>query len=152
MKRILLPLLLLLTSCSTLFPERGTPESKMAVLRMTNDYLTSVLTAKIQKLGDFVLWGSYLEDRKITKEEVLSEIEQAKKLFPLAEHPLSNLQPTAIEIRNDDAEVKLKKGGVATAPEISIRLLWGAGGWIVVGDNLFGKDGVVTAAISTSGR
>lgn len=138
-----------LASCSSIFAKEGTPESKRAVLLVANEYLTAVLVGKTQKLSDVVAWGEYFENNEgLTKETIESEILLAKKRFPLAEHPISDLIPVSVDVRGDNAVVTLRKNNKPESPLIIINAYWAAGGWIVRDDNLFGAEGVITNALS----
>ncbi|MCC6952538.1 MAG: hypothetical protein IT290_00320 [Deltaproteobacteria bacterium] len=135
-----------LSACSIIFGSEGTPEAKQAALLATNHYLTAALAANPAALQDSVAWSDYTSNKgaSATLANAIAQAEELRAAFPLKDHPLTDLIPTEIWARGDTARIRLKKRSKPAAPEIEVTLIWAAGGWLVVSDNIFG-DGEIAA-------
>lgn len=147
---ILLTLLLLTASCARFLGHEGTPEAKRAALMVVNQYLTAVANGRSAAITDLIAWQEYLKnkDDEITKAEIVTQIDRSKKMWNVSDHPLMNLAPKEIDVRDNDAVVVLRKMNAPQNRLIQIEAQWIGGGWIIVNDNLFGKTGVITDAVT----
>jgi hypothetical protein len=153
------PLAVLLTvllfgaaSCSLLTPYKPTPEVKIAVIRVADEYLRSIVQGKTAHLSDMILWGEYAPKKKLTRDAVTAEMESIKGKYPLDQHPLLGLELRNLDIGEDIAELTLKKASMPEMPEITIELVWVGNGWLITNDNLFGQDGIIPSLAKSASK
>lgn len=133
-----------LSACGALSSYTPTPEAQMTVLGLANDYLRIIVQGKTRQVESMILWIPYVEATGVSKDQVRADIKWLSKRWPLDNHPLLGLQLTEINVNEDDAFVRLKKLSLPEQPEIVISLQWIGNGWLIVGDTLFTKDGVIS--------
>ncbi|MCC6221213.1 MAG: hypothetical protein IT291_08250, partial [Deltaproteobacteria bacterium] len=66
-------------------------------------------------------------------------------------HPFVGLDVIDASVRGNTAYLKFQKFKQPDSPIISIKLYWIGGGWLIVDDSLFGKEGLI-AELSQSLR
>lgn len=135
---------LALFGCSTFKRSSSTPEMKIAVLRVSDDYLRSIATGNVHQVEGLIEWTDYILQKKgrITKAEVRSQVEGLVKRWTPQDHPLLGLNAEEVDVDDDHATIVLRKANQPEAPEIHIDLVWAGGGWLVYDDSIFGPDGL----------
>ena len=142
--------LLVLSGCSSMMPDSGTPESRATVLNVVVNYLGQIVLGNEKQLNSFLLWPEYLEAKgQITKEQFLSQFEQAKRTWSRERHPLLGLDVKEVDVDGNEAQVVLQRPS-SDDPEIKVELLWTGAGWMVVNDSIFGENNLLANA--TRGR
>jgi hypothetical protein len=140
-KTITLLLSLILCGCSIFSGDDwNTPEKKMAVIRVCNDYLRYIATGNHPLAEGLVAWSDYrpAKDGEINRPSFGERIIVNQNRWKVEEHPLLGLSVVDVRTRQDDAWVELEKGG----EKVKIKLRWAGRGWLIVDDNIFSKDGI----------
>ena len=127
--------------CSAL-TYKATPEAKRTVVLVTNEYLTSIVRADLNKLNQMVAWPEYLEEShgRFTKRDYARQVMSLKNRWSNQDHPLLGLQVSDVSVGEYNAEVELKKKSATDDSPIKIRLLWDGNAWAIISDSLFGVD------------
>ena len=143
----------LLSSCSMLSfgGSEATPELKLAVLGVTNDYLRSIAQGNSQHYQETVLWIDYIANKHnaVSKAECLKRVADLKGRYPIENHPLLDLVPLEVSVRGNNAVVRLRKRTQPEAPEIIVKLIWDGSGWVISDDSLFGEKGLLMTGNSS---
>lgn len=149
MKSLILFVVLFASSCASINlgekKREPTPELKMAVIGVADQYLGAITADHYDHLRGMVLWVDYsAANSMITKVDYEREIRILNETFKPAsdEHPLKQLEVTDINVNENDATVKLKKIGFEQ--EFDINLRWIGEGWLVVDDSIFGATGYLS--------
>jgi hypothetical protein len=148
-KLISLVILLLCSSCSLSNPP--TPEMKRAVLKVADGYLRAIARNDKGAVGAMVAWQDYLEntDGEGSKEHCNALMQQLYAKFPnTMKHPLLGLELKDFDADGDEVEIKLKNSNFPSNPDISISLYWADRGWLIVGDNIFTKKGIIPSSLA----
>ncbi len=143
MKNLILVLVLFAFSgCSMFSSQEVTPETKMAVLRLCDEYLRNLANGKASQAEAMIAWSDYApaSEDELTREEFDQIIKSKKDRWSKEEHPLLGLDVTDVEIGNDVAVITLVKK--STKSTIEIKLNWVGRGWVVTGDNILSKNGI----------
>lgn len=142
--KLCLGLLLILMAgnlgCASLATPETSPETKVAILKVTGDYLNAVCRADIEAINSSILWADYLENREkqYSKKFYQRDLENLRNKFSTQNHPLINLDIKDLKIEKNTATITLQKFNQPTSPEIRISLLWDGNGWLISDDSLFG--------------
>jgi len=142
MKKILL-LMLCLIGCGLLKNnDYQTPEEKMAVLRVCNDYLRFIASSNHPLAEGLIGWSDYgpAKDGSINRLTFAEKLVENKDKWKESEHPLLGLDVKEVDVTEDDAEVVLQKKGGDSIVQIELR--WAGRGWLIVNDNIFSKNGI----------
>lgn len=143
--RIFLVLLASISSgCSMFVSDEATPEVKMAVLRVCDEYLRNLAGGMSEQAEAMIAWSDYKPVRDGLSRAEFSQIVKSKKgIWNKEENPLLGLDILETEIVGDSASVELIKK--STSQRIKIKLSWIGRGWVVVSDNIMSEDGVFRA-------
>ena len=141
-------LLLLLSACS-LSRSQGTPAAKQTVIAVATQYLGHIVMNDRHKIDGMVLWLDFLDNSSgtVTKEICFAQMQAAANRFDQSNHPLVHLTIHEVQVRGDNAAIILQKHGDPKAKKIEITLRWIGNGWLIVGDNIFGTEGVLARAL-----
>lgn len=119
------------------------PELKIALIRVTGEYLDKINNARFDEIQGMIVWGDYLsEGKRMSKEVFVAQVAKSRITWKDSpdSHPLVNLDLESIRLSGSDAIVQLKKYQVSNSPIIEIKLRWNGQGWLVFDDNIFGYD------------
>jgi hypothetical protein len=144
--------LLFFFGCSQIFPSSN-DGAKTTLLGLSNAYLQGVATGNYAKMHEFVLWSDFLskEGNNITDLELRAHLANMQNRWSIEEHPLSYLVAKDVDLSGNNATVYLKKkDGGYSSPTIEITFHWVGAGWMIVDDNLFGKDELVDQWLAQS--
>ncbi len=133
--------LLTLSACS-LGSSDVTPETRMAVLRISDEYLRNLAKGQSGQAESMIGWPDYgpAVDDEITRDSFAEIVKSKKDRWSKEEHPLLGLDVKKVEIDDDEAEVLLVKK--TTNQKIEIELRWVGRGWLIVNDNILSKNGI----------
>lgn len=142
---LLIPLLLISLAtfgCSAFSNDEITPESKMAVLRVCDEYLRDLATGRSNQAETMIAWSDYkpATDDGLTRAEFTEIVKSKKDIWSKEENPLLGLDVLDTDIGGDTATVELVKKSTGTT--IELKLNWIGRGWVIVGDNILSKGGV----------
>lgn len=130
------------TGCSIFSSDEITPETKMAVLRVCDEYLRSLASGLSNQAETMIAWSDYKPsvDDGLTRAEFTEIVKSKKGIWSKEENPLLGLDVVDAEIGGDTATVELVKK--STKKKIELKLNWIGRGWVIVGDNILSEDGV----------
>lgn len=119
-----------------------TPELKIALIRVSGEYLDKINNSRFDEIQGMIILGDYLrEDKRMSKEAFIAQIAKARLTWKdkPQSHPLVGLDLESMELKGNDAVVKLKKFKVSDSPIIELKLHWSGQGWLIYDDNIFGQ-------------
>jgi len=102
-------------------------------------YVQFSFLARIEPLESTVIMKDFLANQEITKDEYDFRIVRLSRRWPINENPLIQLAVKSIDVSGDNAKAILQREG-AGFPELVFKLVWTGSSWVIVDDNIFGKD------------
>lgn len=138
---------LTLGGCSMLHSRSSvTPEMKITVVKVANEYISLIAHGNFSRASEKVLWVDYLTAKggKTSKDQIRQQIEGLRAI-PYERHPLKDLDILDLSVESDKAEIALKKQNDPASKEFVIKLIWAGRAWLVVGDTLLGPDGALAS-------
>jgi hypothetical protein len=142
-----------LAACSFVTRERTpTYEEKIALVRITQKYLTSLMRGDENALNSLILWSEFLARRgtPLTKAQVLAEGKSILTRWPEEDSPLLKLDVVEIRLQGDNARVTMQRFGRPDFPTVTINLFWMGRAWLIEHDSIFGIDGVLAKIPATN--
>lgn len=139
-------------ACALNQGSEGTPLAKTTVLSVTNSYISTIVAGKIGPLEGMVLWAAYIpaSGNNVNKEVFYKQVQEMKTKWKVQDHPLLGLEVLGVDVKGNDAQVRLKSKKRPEAAEILIELTWTGHGWLVSKDSIFGHQGYVADAMQQS--
>lgn len=152
-KLVLASLLLLsLTGCSGIFSRKPTPEVLETATQVCVNYIKAVTSGESKAILQFpfILWPEYLASHgaNFTIEQYGKQLRSFVARYradDIEHNPLLNLRIVDIRQSEDDLFFSLEKANLKAAPRITFHLRWDGAAWKLVGDNIFGSDGLFAA-------
>jgi len=134
------------TGCSLFTPDEITPETKMAVLRVCDEYLRDLANGLSNQAETMIAWSDYkpANDDGLTRAEFDEIVKSKKGIWSKEENPLLGLDVVDARIGGDSAKVELIKK--STNKKIEVKLNWIGRGWVIVGDNILSEGGIFRAS------
>jgi len=128
--------------CSLFSSTEVTPETKMAVLRVCDEYLRDLANGLSNQAETMIAWSDYAPATEdgLTRAEFTEIVKSKKGIWSKEENPLLGLDVIDVNLGGDTATIKLIKK--STNKKIVIDLNWIGRGWVIVGDNILSEDGV----------
>lgn len=146
--------LLLLNACYFFGTKyQATTAEKLTIVRVTDEYLRSIISGKVDYASSMINWGMYksqtgtknLRDHKIFESQARMF---AKRKWSVKSHPLTLLTVSDLQVDKDFASITLVKKAALNNPEalhIKLKLAWEGRGWTVIDDNIFGSQGIIAS-------
>lgn len=152
--RIAGPLMLAtFSACGSLMGPGLSEDAKGTIQRVTQTFIGTVATGNEIKLADQVSWEDYLGtgDERISHQEFSNQLRAFREKFPLdnPHNPLLHLRVVKVTGSGSRGKIYLQKSDNESAPEIWVKLVWTGTGWVVIEDNLFGKNKLVSQYLAT---
>ena len=132
-------------SCSMLRKTAPSPEEKMAVLHVVDQYLRYVVAGDKDKVASMIIWAEYLTEttKAFNQDSFFKQLSIIKGRWPREENPMLGLDVVNLEIGGDLAKVRLRKLANPQSPEIWVQVVWVGRGWMVRDDSLFGQGNLI---------
>lgn len=132
---------LLFTGCTLINQPKPTPEMKGAVFNVAKQYLEFIVRNDFNSVQQMISWPDFHE-RGIEQQRVYKELTATKGKWAGNDHPLVGLKVVSLDVKGDRAEILLQKAEQEDTPKIGIVMIWNGRGWLIVGDTIFGPQGI----------
>lgn len=136
-----------LSACSVWQSEPLSPDAKITVLRLSQNYLATIILGNETKLSDYIAWSDYVAatgpaNSKFSHQQFSEQLAWFTKAYKAQDprNPLLQLKVKDISGSNDVAKITLVKADGSSSEEIWIKFVWTGAGWLVMEDSLFGKE------------
>ncbi len=141
-------LMVFFAGCSLVGSPKPTPEMKGAVFNVAKQYLEFIVRNDFNSVQQMISWPDFHE-RGVDQQRVYKELTATKGKWSGNDHPLVGLKVLNLDVKGDRAEIKLQKAEQKDAPQIGIVMIWNGRGWLIVGDTIFGPQGLYMIPTTT---
>jgi hypothetical protein len=141
-----------LAACSVLGLRHTSPALKATIVQIANTYLTYVAAGNERHIVPMVYWDTFLKKgtpQGLSREEYSQQMAALKDRWPVDKSPFVKLQVINIDVNEDVAEIKLRRGDGSDYPTIWIKMIWSGSGWLIAEDSIFGKDKLAAKVMQT---
>ncbi len=136
-------ILIVASACSLTKSSEENVALKNTIAQVVVQYLQFSFLARIEPLESTIVLKDFLKNQNITKDDYDYRIVRLSRRWSMDNNPLIHLTVIAIDTDGNYATARLQREGSAegiTYPELSFSLAWTGSSWVIIDDNIFGKD------------
>ena len=127
------------SSCSLTNKKADNEAVKSAITQVIVQYLQFSFLSRLEPLESTIIKQDFLHNQGITKDEYDYRIVRLSRRWPINENPLIQLKVKDLKLDGDNATAVLQREGTGF-PELIFTLIWTGSSWVIIDDNIFGKN------------